>query len=86
MTYISLYDLIFSCYLRENDFHLQTHWRVDRNNITQVSNGKLLSNSSYSFGKFHELISLITLHEYAVNSVANHSLTLVQNPRKVSIR
>ena len=36
---------------RENDYQSQTHWKVDRNIITQISNGKALSNSPYVFGK-----------------------------------
>lgn len=42
---------------RERDCHLQTHWRVDKNTITQVSNGKLLQNSSYSFDQIFDVSS-----------------------------
>jgi len=40
---------------RENDFHLQTHWRVDRNTITQLNNGKVTANSSYSFDRIFDV-------------------------------
>ena len=52
-----IYFILFFLLSRENDFHLQTNWRVHNNTITQASNGKLLLNSTYSFGKLHEVIS-----------------------------
>ncbi|CAH3028289.1 unnamed protein product, partial [Porites evermanni] len=40
---------------RENDYQSQTHWKVDRNIITQISNGKALSNSPYVFDRIFDI-------------------------------
>ncbi|XP_067024413.1 uncharacterized protein [Acropora muricata] len=39
---------------REKDCHLQTHWRVEKNSITQLNNGKLMQNSSYIFDQIFD--------------------------------
>lgn len=44
-------DLIHFYFFRENDFHQPIHWKVDGNTITQLSNAKILPNSSYFFGR-----------------------------------
>ena len=52
-------DLIHFYFFRENDFHQPIHWKVDGNTITQLSNAKILPNSSYFFGRsplFHYYI------------------------------
>ena len=50
-TVVIIFVLTILWFSRENDYHSQTHWKVDRNIITQISNGKALSNSPYVFGK-----------------------------------
>lgn len=42
---------IFFLFSRENDLNNSINWKVDKNIISQVSNGKIVPHSSFIFGK-----------------------------------
>ena len=42
---------IFFFFSRENDLNNAINWKVEKNIISQVSNGKVVPHSSFIFGK-----------------------------------